>query len=142
MLRPTLRATMIALAVGACTGTTAPTSIETNLLVAHTRWNAAGLHDYSYDAVFGGSWFNDSLRVDVRADTVAAVRSNRNSTARPQVMTISGMLSRVQNDLASGTLKSATFDRTYGFPIHVTGGQDGVPDTDYSYGAVNLTPAP
>lgn len=108
------------LGVSACNSLTDPSATQRSALYrAEAQWNAAGLHSYSFDIVQQSVWFDDSLHVEVRADTVFRVTSYvpRQYTARSA--TITELFKQIRIAFANGAAATATYDNRLGYPTSV-----------------------
>ncbi len=130
--------------VSACNGLTDPTATQLSALSrAEAQWNAAGLHSYSFDIAERSVWFDDSLHVEVRADTVFRVTSYVAIpfTARPG--TIPELFKQIRIALANGAAATATYDNRLGYPTYVNAPDPPHrADTAWRASVGNVTPLP
>lgn len=79
----------------------------------------SGLHSYSFDIAQHSDWFNDSLHVEVRTDTVFRVTSYVPIQYTARSGTIPEFFKQIRSALANGAAATATYDNRLGYPTHV-----------------------
>lgn len=108
------------LTLAGCNSGTEPFDQLVALDRAEARWNASGIHNYTFDIGGHSSWFQDSVRVVVRNDTVAsrAVLSG-GSPSSGNSTTVSQLFASIRSSLAYNSAVTASYDFRLGYPTHV-----------------------
>ena len=108
------------LALGGCHWGTAPGADQRAALdQAETLWYASGIHNYTFDVGSHSAWFEDSLRIDVRSDTVASSTSLRNPPGHGSSVTVPQLFAAIRSSLANNSGVTASYHPTLGYPTRV-----------------------
>jgi hypothetical protein len=109
---------------------------------AEAQWLASGIHDYWYDVGTYSAWFVDSLRVEVRNDTVRSATLLRGNT---QVhgfgRTVPELFAAIRQGMASGSDVRVSYDGVLGYPVHIDiPDPPGVADAEWGANIGNFLP--
>jgi hypothetical protein len=109
------------LTLGGCHFGTDPMAEQQSALDrAEAQWFDAAIRNYSYDIGSVSAWFQDSLRIEVRNDSVLSATVLRgNIAAHAFAETVPGLFAAIRQGLASGSDVRVSYDRTLGYPTHI-----------------------
>lgn len=130
------------LGLAACRDGTGVGIPAVDLRVAHQRWSAEGIHDYSFQLQRSCECLGTNpLLVTVFGDTVYAVQdlTHNESVDRKLGLTVEGLFAVIDDAIQRGTPVEATYDSRLGYPIQIIYDGPALPvDGGIVYTASNL----